>query len=171
MSLDKREPIDYEALADLRYEIRRFLNFSDQAAARAGIEPHQHQALLAIKGLSTGRNVTIGVLAERLQIRHHSAVELVNRLEAKDLVCRLRSRVDRREVLLCLTGRGERLLKKLTLPHRAELRSAGPMLLRALSASIAHASPDRTDKGASSRTSIRKLAKTRPGKNKSTTRG
>jgi|HubBroStandDraft_1064217.scaffolds.fasta_scaffold02169_6 DNA-binding MarR family transcriptional regulator len=156
MSFDKREPIDYKALANLRYEIRRFLNFSDQAAVRAGIEPHQHQALLAIKGLAADRNVTIGVLAERLQIRHHSAVELVNRLEANDLVCRVRSSLDRREVFLCLTGRGERLLKNLTLPHRAELRSAGPTLLRALSASIAHAPHHRTDKSASSRTSIPK---------------
>jgi DNA-binding MarR family transcriptional regulator len=168
MSLDKRGPIDYKALADLRYEIRRFLNFSDQAAARAGIEPHQHQALLAIKGHTSDQSVTVGMLAERLQIRHHSAVELVNRLEAKDLVCRVRSRVDRREVWLCLTGRGERLLKKLTLPHRAELRSAGPTLLRALSASIAHPPRHRTHKRARSRTLIRKTTKTRPRKKKST---
>src|SRR5579864_8619690 len=99
--------IDYAALADFRYEIRRFLNFSEQAAREASIEPHQHQALLAIKGLPASQIATVGVLAERLQIQHHSAVELTDRLEAKRLIRRLRSHEDRREVLLTLTPRGE----------------------------------------------------------------
>src|SRR5487761_1614906 len=77
---------DYQALADFRYGIRRFLNFSEQAARAAGIEPQQHQALLAIKGLPAARNATIGALAERLQIQHHSAVELADRLEARALL-------------------------------------------------------------------------------------
>jgi DNA-binding MarR family transcriptional regulator len=128
--------MDYRALADFRYEIRRFLSFSEQAARDSGVEPQQHQALLAIKGLPPGRRATVGVLSERLQIQHHSGVELSVRLEAKGLIRRARSRRDRREVLLSLTRRGEQLLRELTLPHRAELRSAGPTLLRALDAAI-----------------------------------
>jgi DNA-binding MarR family transcriptional regulator len=128
--------MDYRALADFRYEIRRFLSFSEQAARAAGVEPQQHQALLAIKCLPPGRRATVGVLSERLQIQHHSGVELSVRLEAKGLIRRARSRSDRREVLLSLTRRGEHLLRELTLPHRAELRSAGPTLLRALDAVI-----------------------------------
>jgi DNA-binding MarR family transcriptional regulator len=143
MKADAGTKVDYRALADFRYEIRRFLNFSEQAAREAGVEPHQHQALLAIKGLSGGRKATVGVLAERLQVQHHSAVELINRLAKKRLIRRARSGSDRREVLLSLTSRGERLLKDLTLAHRAELRSAGPTLLRALSAALVQAGPGR----------------------------
>lgn len=131
------ELADYRALAGFRYEIRRFLNFSEQAAREAGVEPQQHQALLAIKGLPKERQASIGVLAERLQLQHHTTVELVNRLEKKKLIRRTRNGADRREVLLRVTMRGESLLKDLTLSHRAELRSAGPTLLRALSAVIA----------------------------------
>jgi DNA-binding MarR family transcriptional regulator len=132
-----RRRIDYTALADFRYEIRRFLNFSETAARAAGIEPHQHQALLAIKGLPASRIATVGVLAERLQIQHHSAVELTNRLEAKSLIRRSRGQADRREVLLELTLRGEKLLQELTLSHRAELQLAGPKLVDALESAIA----------------------------------
>jgi len=128
---------DYQALADFRYGIRRFLNFSEQAARAAGIEPQQHQALLAIKGLPAARNATIGALAERLQIQHHSAVELADRLEARGLLKRIRGRADRREVALRLTRRGEELLAELSLSHRAELRSAGRALLRALETAMA----------------------------------
>ncbi len=88
---------DYQALAEFRYEIRRFLNFSERLVRAAGIEPQQHQALLAIKGLPAHRIATIGVLAERLLIQHHSAVELVNRLEANGMLRRARGEVDRRE--------------------------------------------------------------------------
>jgi DNA-binding MarR family transcriptional regulator len=132
-----RRRIDYAALADFRYEIRRFLNFSETAARAAGIEPHQHQALLAIKGLPAMRIATVGVLAERLQIQHHSAVELTNRLEAKGLIRRSRGQADRREVLLELTLRGEKLLRELTLSHRNELQLAGPKLVAALESAIA----------------------------------
>ena len=134
MALRNKQAIDYRSLADFRYEIRRFLNFSERAAREAGIEPHQHQALLAIKGLPIGQKATVGALAERLQVKHHTAVELVNRLQAKKLIRRSRSGADRREVFLELTGRGERILWRLTLVHCAELRSAGPKLLRALGA-------------------------------------
>jgi DNA-binding MarR family transcriptional regulator len=134
---NKSRRIDYRALADFRYEIRRFLNFSEQAARAAGIEPQQHQALLAIKGLPPGQVATVGALAERLQIQHHSAVELADRLESNGFICRSRNRKDRREVLLRLTRGGKIALQELSLPHRSELRSAGPTLLRALGAAIA----------------------------------
>jgi DNA-binding MarR family transcriptional regulator len=123
---------DYKALADLRYEIRRFLSFSEQAARLARIEPQQHQALLAIKGLPDGLRPTVGVLAERLQIHHHSAVELSNRLESKGLIRREAGKRDRREVLLCLTPAGEKLLRTLSAAHHEELQTAGPRLLKAL---------------------------------------
>lgn len=129
--------IDYQALADFRHEIRRFLNFSETAARAAGIEPQQHQALLAIKGRPPGSETTVGVLAERLQIRHHSAVELSRRLEAKGWIRRSRHGLDRREVQLVGTPRAESLLAKLSLSHRKELRTAEPRLIRALSLAIA----------------------------------
>src|SRR5580693_6822564 len=130
------QTVDYQALADFRFEIRRFLNVSERLVHAAGIEPQQHQALLAIKGLPAHRVATIGVLAERLLIQHHSAVELVNRLEAKGLLRRARGVADRREVVLTLSRRGEALLKRLTGPHHAELQSARPKLLDALAAAI-----------------------------------
>jgi len=129
--------IDYRALADFRYEIRRFLNFSEGVARAAGIEPQQHQALLAIKGRQPGFETTVGVLAERLQIRHHSAVELSRRLEANGWLRRSRNGADRRAVQLRLTPRGERLLAKLSLSHRNELRTAEPRLIQALLLAIA----------------------------------
>ena len=125
--------LDYiQALGEFRYQLRRFLNFSERAARAAGLEPQQHQALLAVKGLPRGQRATVGALAERLQIQHHSAVELVDRLEARRLVHRSRNSADRREVLVRLTSQGERVLSELSWPHRAEWRSAGATLLRAL---------------------------------------
>ncbi len=123
--------IPYRVLEEFRYDIRRFLNFSERAARRAGIEPHQHQALLVIKSAPQGK-ATVGHLAERLLVRHHSAVELSDRLESKKLVRRARSGADRREVFLSLTPTGERLLAKLSVLHRTELQTTGPRLLQAL---------------------------------------
>ena len=96
---------DYESLAELRYQIRCFLSFSEQAARAAGLEPRQHQLMLGLKGLPRGARPTIGELAERLQIQHHSAVELVNRLAATGYLRRTRGGEDRREVLVSLTPR------------------------------------------------------------------
>ena len=79
MAKPKQRAIDYAALADFRYEVRRFLHFAEQAAQAAGIEPQQYQALLAIRGLPAWARATIGTMAERMQIRHHSAVELRDR--------------------------------------------------------------------------------------------
>jgi len=123
---------DYRSLAELRYQIRRFLQFSEEAARHARLEPRQHQLLLALKGLPESTRPCVGVLAERLQIRPHSAVELVNRLAKRGLVRRRRDGSDRREVLLALTRKGEEVLRELSLHHRAELRSAGPALMAAL---------------------------------------
>jgi len=127
---------DYQALAELRYQIRRFVHFSEQASRTAGLEPQQHQLMLALKGLPIGVRPRIGELAERLQIRHHSTVELVNRLSTAGHVRRHRAGEDRREVLLSLTPSGEKILKELSLHHRAELRIQGPALIFALKSAI-----------------------------------
>jgi DNA-binding MarR family transcriptional regulator len=127
---------DYQSLAELRYRIRRFLHFSEQASRMAGLKPHQHQLMLALKGLPGRIRPRIGELAERLQIRHHSTVELVNRLSASGYVRRNRSGEDRREVWLSLTPKGEKVLRKLSLQHRAELRLYGPALIAALKRAI-----------------------------------
>jgi DNA-binding MarR family transcriptional regulator len=123
---------DYRSLAELRYQIRRYLKFSENAAHRAKMEPRQHQLLLAIKGLSPGQRPVIGELAERMQIQHHSTVELVNRLQSGGFVRRHRSDKDRREVLVALTPKGERVLQQLSLDHGTELRTQGPILVIAL---------------------------------------
>jgi DNA-binding MarR family transcriptional regulator len=123
---------DYQALAEFRYQIRKFMRFSEQAARAAGLEPQQHQVLLAIKGLPDGTRATIGEVAERLQIQHHSTVELVDRLARRGLVSRKRAGEDRREVLLQLTQRGDKILRELSVHHEDELRHAGPALVAAL---------------------------------------
>ncbi|MBZ5652434.1 MAG: MarR family winged helix-turn-helix transcriptional regulator [Acidobacteriia bacterium] len=123
---------DYQALAELRYQIRRFLHFSEQAARKVSLEPQQHQLMLALKGLPAEMRPTIGKLAERMQIQHHSTVELVNRLSAVGLVRRSRAGEDRRQVLLALTPKGEKLLRELSMGHKAELRTQGPALVSAL---------------------------------------
>src|SRR5512142_640212 len=94
---------DYRALAEFRYQIRRFLRFSERASRAAGMEPQQHQLLLALRGLPDGNQGTIGELAERLQIQHHSTVELVDRLVKRGYVLRKRAGEDRRQVQLQLT--------------------------------------------------------------------
>src|SRR6476660_5023410 len=121
---------DYRALAELRYQIRRFLHFSEQSARKMRLE--QHQLMLALKGLPDGVHPTIGTLAERLQLQHHSTVELVNRLSAGGLVRRSRAGDDRRLVLLGLTAKGEKVLRELSMGHKAELRTQGPALVAAL---------------------------------------
>lgn len=127
---------EYQALAEFRYQLRRFLHFSEQAARAVGLEPQQHQLLLALKGLPEERLATVGELAERLQIQHHSTVELVNRMVDRNLIERTRDERDQRKVLISLTSYGEEVLRKLSLLHRTELRSTGPALVRALDALI-----------------------------------
>ena len=119
---------DFEALAEFRYALRKFLGFSEEAATRNGVTPQQYQSLLAIEGYP-GRNwVTIGELAEQMRIAHHSAVGLVDRMESMHLVKRTTAKEDRRRVQVSLTAKGRKLLKKLYLVHREELRSSGAQL-------------------------------------------
>jgi DNA-binding MarR family transcriptional regulator len=135
MTIGPDQP-NYKAMAELRYQIRRFLRFSENAARQAGIEPQQHQLLLAVRGLPDSVTPTIGVLAERMQLQHHSTVELIDRLVERGLLIRLRSTDDRRQVLIKLTHDGEEFLKKLSLHHLQELQSAGPAFVKALQSLI-----------------------------------
>ena len=123
---------DYQRLSEFRYLIRRFLEFSQVQAHDAGLTPRQHQALLAIKGYPGGGPVTVGDLAERLRIRHHSAVELVNRLGEAGLVARDQDKDDHRRVLLQLTARADDHLADLSVAHLDELSRIEPMLRRLL---------------------------------------
>ena len=125
-------PSDYRALAAFRYEIRRFLAFSEQAARDAGIEPQQHQLLLAVAGLPLDGQPTIGAVAERLCVKHHTAVALVDKLEARGLVTRERGSEDRRVVRVRLTPAGSELLRELSERHKAHLQTVGPHMLAAL---------------------------------------
>ncbi len=138
MSRARSKSLNFEALADFRYAIRRYLKFSERNTRKAGLEPQQYQALLAIKGLGDLQSATIGMLAERLQIQHHSAVELVDRLEKHRMIRRHRSQSDRRKVVVELTRRGESKLMRVSLPHRDELQVAGRRLLRALERFVSH---------------------------------
>jgi len=119
-------------MAELRYQIRRFLRFSENAAREAGIEPQQHQLLLSVRGLPDNLKPTVGVLAERMQLQHHSTVELIDRLADRGFLCRLRATDDRRKVLVKLTHDGEEFLNKLSLRHLQELQSTGPKFVKIL---------------------------------------
>ena len=123
---------EYETMAAFRYALRRFLHFSEEGATSVGLTPRQHQALLAIKGFPGRESVTIGELAERLQVRHHSAVGLADRLAAQGLVTREQGEADRRRVLLSLTPAGAAVLERLAVIHRDELRRLGPEIISAL---------------------------------------
>ncbi|HVS51964.1 MAG TPA: MarR family transcriptional regulator [Opitutaceae bacterium] len=125
-------PAHYETLAAFRHALRRFLHFSQEAATRAGIPPQQHQALLALKGFSPAGRLSVGALAERLHLRHHSTVGLVDRLARRGWVRRSPAREDRRRVEVQLTARGEALIARLSAAHLAELRTLGPELRRLL---------------------------------------
>jgi DNA-binding MarR family transcriptional regulator len=124
---------EYKALAELRYRIRRFLQEGDNTAHDAGLEAQQYLLLLAIRGLPEGLEATIRTLAERLLLRHHSMVELVDRLETRGYVRRVRGREDRRQVLVVLQPRGEKLLEKVVGQRLIELRSHGRALVHAIS--------------------------------------
>src|SRR6516225_2414716 len=122
---------DYQALAEFRYQIRKFLHFSEKAVQQAGLERGQYQLMLAVKGIPEESRPRIRDVANRMHIQHHSAVELTNRLEAGGYVQRERAEGDRREVLLALTSKGERVLGELALHHHEELQEAAPQLVGA----------------------------------------
>ena len=114
---------DFEAISELRYQIRRFLRFSEQAVRAAGITPLQYLLLLHLRGFPGRDRASIGELAERLQSHHHGAVALVSRCEALGLVAKRPGRTDRRRVEVRLAPKGERKLQALVLLHRAELQA------------------------------------------------
>jgi len=123
---------EYQALAEFRRNIRSFLHFSEQQVRAQGLEPQQHQLLLAIRGLPDGTSATIGELSARMLLKHHSVVELVDRLERHGYVRRSTSRQDHRQVLVRLTTAGASVLRRLSLAHHQELETAGPALTKAL---------------------------------------
>lgn len=128
--------IDFRALAEFRYHIRAFLNRGERTARAAGLEPQQYLLMLMLRGLPAGRASTIGDLAERMQLRHHSVVELIDRLGRRHLLRRERFRSDRRRVAVHLTPRGDRVLLHLARQRIAELRTAAPALVLALTVVI-----------------------------------
>lgn len=137
MSKKKRAPhrprlVDYWTLAELRYQIRRFLRTREVAARAVGVAPQQYLLLLQAKGLQGRQPVTLGTLAERLQLRHHSTVELVDRLARRGMLVRRADDRDRRSVLVELRPAGEAVLKRLALHSLNELRTEGPALVSAL---------------------------------------
>jgi DNA-binding MarR family transcriptional regulator len=123
---------EYHALSQLRYLIRRFLQEGDATARQAGLEPQQYLLLLAIRGLEPGQEASIRTLADRLALRHHSTVELIDRMEAHGFVRRTRGREDRRQVLVSLQPRGEKLLEKVVAQRLVELRSHGRALVESI---------------------------------------
>jgi DNA-binding MarR family transcriptional regulator len=137
---------EYQMLAAFRYHLRRFLQFSEEAAQAAGLTPRQYQALLAIKGSGQQERLTIGELAEQLQIVHHAAVELVDRLSAQNLVERQYGVEDRRKVFVQLSRTGSTILDKLSAAHRAELRRLSPGLLPLLENLISDAAEKQSRK-------------------------
>lgn len=123
---------EYEALAEFRRQLRLFLSFSEEEAKKVGLSPHQYQAMLAIKGFPGRDHATIGEIAETLQIRHHSAVGLINRLEQQQYVERAVSTEDRRRVYVHLTVLGSQLLEQLASVHKQELKHMGVVVQRLL---------------------------------------
>jgi DNA-binding MarR family transcriptional regulator len=124
---------DYEALAELRYLGRKFLRFSkDFLRAKAGLNPEQYEALLAIKASSSPNGLTISELSERLQVRHHSAVNIVDRLVESKLITREAGETDRRQRRVQLTAKGEKLIEDLASVHHKELRDRSEEMIRAL---------------------------------------
>ncbi len=123
---------EYTALAQFRYQIRKYLRFMEERAREAGHNPQQYQLLLAIRGLPRGSSPTISVLAERMQLNHNSMVELVDRCEKRGLIRRERSTGDRRQVKLSVTNEGDSVLRKLASAGRQELRAIGPILADAI---------------------------------------
>jgi len=120
-----RQP-HFQAMAELRYQIRRFMRFSENAAQQAGLEPQQYQLLLAVKGLPEGMKPTINALSRRMQLQHHSTVGLVDRLVEHGFLVRFRATDDRRNVLVKVTREGEEYLRRLASFHLQELHSVGP---------------------------------------------
>jgi DNA-binding MarR family transcriptional regulator len=126
-------PDDYNALASFRYAMRKFLSFSKRAlAVEADLTPEQYEALLALKAFASDRGLTISELSERLQVKHHTAVGLVDKLEHLRFVRRQQGVADRRQVFVRLTPAGSRVLAKVAVLHRREMRICSPEMIEAL---------------------------------------
>lgn len=137
---------EYAALAEVRFRIREYLQGGDQAAEAAGIEPQQYQMLLAIRGLPDREGASIRRLAERLLLRHHSAVGLIDRLEAHGYVRRKASDRDRRQLCVVLSPRGQRALERVVQERLHELRESGRALILALTTILKHAETARRER-------------------------
>jgi DNA-binding MarR family transcriptional regulator len=123
---------EYKALAEFRYQLRRFLRNMEEHAREIGHQPQQYQLLLAIKGLPRTESPTIGVLAERMQLNHNSTVELIDRCEKRGLLRRVKGIPDRRMVTLAITPDGEQLLRQQASSARHELQTVGPILAESI---------------------------------------
>lgn len=141
------QPTEYMALAEFRYQLRRFLRHMEEEVRQFGVNPQQYQLVLAIKGLPAGQEPTISRLAERMQLNHNSMVELVDRCEERMLLKRVRSGTDRRQVILSITPEGEALLRKLGSAARQELSSIGPMLVESVLRLTGESRRGRTGRG------------------------
>jgi DNA-binding MarR family transcriptional regulator len=126
----------YQSLSEFRYRIRRFLRFSEGQARMRGTHPQQHQLLLVIKTVQS-QKPTIGYLAERMQLAHHSTVELVDRIVRKGLAVRHRDAEDGRVVLVQLTAKGEKILSEISVANREKLQTEGRAAMRALKSLLA----------------------------------
>jgi DNA-binding MarR family transcriptional regulator len=120
-------------LAEFRYELRRFLQFSEGCAAEAGLHPQQHQLLLQIAGAADGVETTVSYAADRLGLRHHTVVELSKRCEEAGLINRNQDTNDRRRIQLQVTAKGHQVLRILSDAHARELYELAPRLIGALS--------------------------------------
>ena len=123
---------DYAALGDFRYAVRKFLRFSKEFLARVKLTPEQYEALLAIKTRSGSKGITVGELSERLQVKHHTAVSLLDKLMARRLVTRRRALKDRRHVSVNLTKLGSSILEQVAGVHRQEMRHRSSEMIDAL---------------------------------------
>lgn len=124
MSTRKLSKADLETLANFRYQLRRFLRFSEEVTRRHGVTPLQYQLMLQLKGFPGRDWASVSELAERLQAKHHGVVALVSRCEAGGLVRRNTSQGDQRRVEVRLSAAGLRCLEQLARLHRDELQSA-----------------------------------------------
>ena len=124
---------DYEALASFRYAMRKFLSFSKRTlTTEAHLTPEQYEALLALKAFSGATGLTMTQLSERLQVKHHTAISLVNKLEKLSFLRRIPGTADRRQVYVCLTDAGSRVLAKVAALHRREIKQRSPEMIEAL---------------------------------------
>jgi DNA-binding MarR family transcriptional regulator len=133
MAMTRLHQDDYQSLAELRYLFRKFLRFSkDFLRAKAALNPEQYEALLAIKAFASPDGLTISQLSERLQVKHHSAVNIVDRLAERKLVIRKAGETDRRRRHVELTAKGAALIEELASVHRKEMRGRSSEMIKAL---------------------------------------